>query len=452
MDWNKLFSIKRLRVANLPAKNTFRSSYEQDFDRVVFSSAFRRLQDKTQVIPLPENDFVHSRLTHSLEASCVGRSLGRIIGERVIQKYDLPDVTSHDFGAVVAAACLAHDIGNPPFGHSGESAISNYFTSGMGTKLKNEFTDEQWNDVAKFEGNANGFRLLTNAKSSTGGGAQLTFTTLSAFTKYPCRSLKSEASSLTDRASQDKYGYFFAEAEIFEQICHELDIRQLQEGAWCRHPLAFLVEAADDICYRIIDFEDGVRIGLVGFEEAEEILSAIVKSEIDATKYLAIRENEEKIGYLRAKVINRLAHQAADEFWKHEAEILNGDYDKHLAKEIPCYSELSKIKKVSQKRVYDSAPVLQIEVSGFSVVAELLDLFITAINDADTYGEKLRETLPLSSNLIKLLPDQFFGPGRLPEKDIYLRILQICEFVAGMTDTYAVTLYKRLKGIQLPHT
>jgi dGTPase len=452
MDWNKLFSTQRLHQSTRTNESNDRSSYERDFDRVVFSSAFRRLQDKTQVIPLPESDFVHSRLTHSLEVSCVGRSLGKIIGAKVIEEYDLKHITAFDFGDVIAAACLAHDIGNPPFGHSGEGAISDYFKNGNGKHFKDQIRDdEKWEDLTNFEGNANGFRLLTNSNSASGGGAQLTYTTLATFTKYPCKSLKEKDSQLAERASQKKYGYFFAEREHFAKIFDSLEIRKLSDGNWCRHPLAFLVEAADDICYRIIDFEDGVRIGLIPFQLAEEMLKSILPPDIKLNKYELIKDEKEKMGYLRAKVIYFLIYEATDLFWANEKQILSGEYDKHLAEEIRSIDKLNAIRDVSITKVYNSRLVLQIEASGFNVVAELLDMFITAVNDSCKYGKKTKKEKMLSWKLVQLLPKQFLGEEEKPDEDLYVRILQICEFIAGMTDTYAITLYKRLKGIELPH-
>lgn len=451
MRWDKLFSGQRLGESKKHDSTIDRSNFERDFDRVVFSTAFRRLQDKTQVIPLPEHDFVHSRLTHSLEVSCVGRSLGRIIGERVIQKYRLKDISPSDFGAVVASACLAHDIGNPPFGHSGEGAISNYFRHGNGKKFKKLVGNEKkWNDLINFEGNANGFRLLTN-EGSTGGGVKLTYTTLATFTKYPCPSTKKKDEG-KDRASQKKYGYFQAEKKQMAEIFTSLGIVQLGEGRWCRHPLAFLVEAADDICYRIIDFEDGVRIGLIPFTEAESILKSLVPwSESKTKRYHAVKGEKEKIGYLRALVIGQLIQKAADKFWEHEAEILEGTFDRHLTDEIDCVDTLNQIEMMSVTKVYNSKNVIQIEISGFNVVAELLDQFIGAVNDFHAFGNKTRKEKLLSAKLVQLLPKQYLGADGKPEEDLYLRILQICEFVAGMTDTYAINLYKRLKGIELPH-
>lgn len=446
VNWNTLFSPQRLNETLKNFPDSVRSAYEVDFDRVVFSSAFRRLQDKTQVIPLPESDFVHNRLTHSLEVSSVGRTLGKIVGKKIIDKYSLQDISVHDFGAIVGSACLAHDIGNPPFGHSGESAISSYFVHGKGKKYEELINDkEKWNDLIFFEGNANGFRLLTSA-----GNIKLTYTTLATFTKYPCKSFKKQGAEIP--IIYEKYGYFISERKEFETIFKELKISQISDGVWQRHPLAYLVEAADDICYRIIDFEDGVRIGLVSFEKAEELLKLILpNNEFNESKYLGIKSDQEKLGYLRSKVINTLINQVAQIFLENEETILNGKYDKHLLDDLTCGEHLREIKTISVKKIYNSNPVVLIEVAGFNVVGELLDYFINAVNDFYEYKEELRVKNLLSAKLIKVLPVQFLAEDKKPNDDLYIRILQICEFIAGMTDTYAMKLYKRLKGIELPH-
>lgn len=450
MQWEKLFCNKRLNENFVREIKKDRSDFERDFDRVVFSSAFRRLQDKTQVIPLPENDFVHTRLTHSLEVSCVGRSIGKIIGQKIIDKYNLQLITASDFGAVVAAACLAHDIGNPPFGHSGEAAISNYFKNGNGKQFEPAINNQaKWADLIAFEGNANGFRLLTNSNSAVAGGIKLTYTTLAAFTKYPCSSHKTSSSN---RASQRKYGYFYAEHSMANEIFETLGMHRLANGSWCRHPLAFLVEAADDICYRIIDFEDGVRIGLIDFSVAEALLKALLtEKEFNHTSYQNIPDWREKMGYLRARAITHLINEVCAIFMQNETAILTGDYDQHLVDQVTNIAVLQQIEMLSVEKIYNSKPVLQIEISGFNVVAALLDSFITAVNDMHTYGTQTRKYNLLSTKLIKLLPTQFLSADGKPEGDLYLRILQVCEFIAGMTDTYAMKLFKRLSGFELPY-
>ncbi|HLG02277.1 MAG TPA: dNTP triphosphohydrolase, partial [Bacteroidia bacterium] len=385
MQWSALFSEARLSDKNFQRLSTpDRTNFERDFDRVVFSSAFRRLQDKTQVIPLPENDFVHTRLTHSLEVSCVARSAGKIIGKTIIERHRLKDLHASDFGAVSATAALAHDIGNPPFGHSGEASISNYFTNGNGARLESIIGDEKkWSDLTSFEGNANGLKLLTNYNDFSGGNINLTFTTLAAFTKYPRRSFRTseETEKFKNRVSQKKYGYFQSEAEIFRTIYSHLEIDPLNDFAWLRHPLAFLVEAADDICYRIIDFEDGIRIGLIDFRSGEELLIQLLGKDFDPARYENITDQREKIAYLRAKAINTLVQAVTGIFLDMENKMLVGSFDQSLldVADDKIAGPLKNILNLSIANVYRSRNVLQIEAAGFNVVAELLDLFIIAV-------------------------------------------------------------------------
>lgn len=450
MNWNTLFSEARITDKVYQRKTSpDRTNFERDFDRVVFSSAFRRLQDKTQVIPLPESDFVHTRLTHSLEVSCVARSLGKIAGKTIIDRHKLVDLHASDFGAICATAALAHDIGNPPFGHSGEASISHYFTQGKGVALKSLITDEaKWKDLTSFEGNANGFKILTNYNPASGGNVNLTFTTLAAFTKYPTQSLKTDTDIVKGKVSQKKYGYFQSEKDIFRTIFSHLEVDQLNEYSWRRHPLAFLVEAADDICYRIIDFEDGIRIGLIPFHEGEDLLKAVIGKDFDPQRYNEIGDQREKIAYLRAKSINTLINAASGIFLDNEEALLNGKLDASLIDLLPeSISEpLNQILMLSVERVYRSKNVLEIEIAGFNVVGELLDAFINAVNDYHTFGKNLKKERPYSDKLVRLFPKQFL----IESDDHYLRTLRVCEFVAGMTDSYAVTLFRRIKGIELP--
>jgi len=452
MNWNTLFSEARITDKTYLRKTSpDRTNFERDFDRVVFSSAFRRLQDKTQVIPLPESDFVHTRLTHSLEVSCVARSLGKIVGKTIIERHKISDLHASDFGAICATAALAHDIGNPPFGHSGEASISHYFTQGKGKSLRDAVNNEQqWSDLSNFEGNANGFKILTNYNPASGGNVNLTFSTLAAFTKYPTRSNKSKehADLIKGQVSQKKYGYFQSESEIFKTIFTHLEIDQLTEYAWRRHPLAFLVEAADDICYRIIDFEDGIRIGLIPFRDGEDLLKMVIGKDFDAGRYDQIGDKHEKISYLRAKAINTLVNETSRIFLETEGDLLSGRKDISLIDLIPesISKPLNDLLLLSIEHVYRSKNVLEIEIAGFNVVAELLDTFINAINDYHTFGKNLKKERPYSDKLIRLFPKQFLTGS----EDQYLRILRACEFVAGMTDSYAVTLFRRIKGIELP--
>ena len=284
MTWEQLLSLKRqgdnskrLRIE----QDDTRLGFEVDYDRIIFSSAFRSLQDKTQVIPLSKTDFVHTRLTHSLEVSVVGRSIGRLVGKKILEKYPhIPEVHGYhmnDFGAIVAAASLAHDIGNPPFGHSGEKAIGEYFSIGKGQQYKDQLTDKQWQDLIDFEGNANGFSVLSSSRPGIEGSLRLTYAVLGAFMKYPKESLPKKP---TKNISDKKYGFFQSDKDFFKEVAEELGMIPNKSGndiGFERHPLAFLVEAADDICYTIIDFEDGINLGLIEEEFALEYLIKLVK-------------------------------------------------------------------------------------------------------------------------------------------------------------------------------
>lgn len=269
MQWEQLLSLRRQGDTNKRLRieqDETRLGFEVDYDRVIFSSAFRSLQDKTQVIPLSKTSFVHTRLTHSLEVSVVGRSLGRTVGKAILEKHPhllkVHGYQFNDFGAIVAAAALAHDIGNPPFGHSGEKAIGNYFLNGKGKRFKSKLTEKEYQDLVDFEGNANGFKILTESKNGVEGSLRLSYSTLGAFMKYPKESLpKKPTSHIADK----KYGVFQSEKEFFVEVAQELGLQKKDASqlSFNRHPLAYLVEAADDICYTIIDFEDGINLGLI---------------------------------------------------------------------------------------------------------------------------------------------------------------------------------------------
>ncbi len=457
MDWLKLFSNARLgQVAGArprQPRSEGRSDFQRDFDRIIFSSAFRRLQSKTQVVPLPGNDFVHTRLTHSLEASCVGRSLGRIIGNRVISAepklFESIGVTASDFESVVASACLAHDIGNPPFGHSGEDAISEYFKSDRAASFLDQLNEPQIEDLRNFEGNAAGFRVLTHTAPSHSErkiGLGLTFATLGAFTKYPKGSLPrlSDSTDGAVGASEKKYGFFQAERDTFVHLADTLGLPRKKHAhdVWRRHPLAFLVEAADDICYSIIDFEDGYKLDRIDFETAEALLVNIINDfpRIES-RYREIIDAREKIGYLRATAINSLSWQCADLFTDMLPDILSGKFDQHLTDLVSGHETLKEISEISVERIYRAQPIVEIETAGFEVLGGLLDAFLNAVfEQRSNYYRLVR----------RLIPDRYLDHKRQPFSDKYLSIINITELVSSMTDTFAIETYRKLKGISLP--
>ena len=454
MEWHKLLSKSVLCEKETTSVQSIdgRSQFQKDFDRIVFSSAFRRLQDKTQVFPLPESDFVHTRLTHSLEVSCVGRSLGTLVGSKILSRYIKlkRDYSHFHFGEIVAAACLAHDIGNPPFGHSGEDAISEYFKNGNGKEFKNRLNEKQWNDLTRFEGNAQGFRIITQLQNpKIAGGLKLTCATLASFTKYPKESFipNNEQISAGKEKLYKKFGFFQAEKNLFEEVALKTGLEKRNNPNnylwWQRHPLAYLVEAADDSCYRVMDLEDGFRLGLLSFKDTESLLMPFAKG----GKLRAYKERDEndKIGYLRAKSISAIVSSLAEAFIDEEKNILKGKFEDDLISVINFSKPLNIIKDISVKKIYAYKSVVEREAAGYEVLGGLLDIFITAVNEAAE-----GKTSPKDKTIIKLLPKQFLGNNGKPEKDLYARLLKITDFVSGMTDSYAVSLFRKIKGISLP--
>lgn len=448
MNWTALLSSMRLGVpATIRPPIAGRSEYQRDFDRIIFSSAFRRLQDKTQVFPLAESDYVRTRLTHSLEASSVGRSLGTLVGAALRDRYrelaDLP-VSPSDFGAIVAAACVAHDIGNPPFGHSGEDAIRLFFeTHPTGQQLLAGLTEEQRSDFLGFEGNAQGFRILTRLQSPDNeGGLQLTFATLGTFTKYPRGALYEGAGT---GISTRKHGFFSAERAHFAEVAHGLSLPAQPSGAWARHPLAYLVEAADDICYHVVDVEDAYRLGILRYDEVESVLVGIVNDVSLTRRLAAMRDDKGRIEYLRARSINTLVEQVAQHFLAVESELCHGEHDTALLAEVEAATGMQALRKLGETRIYMAPPVVEIEAAGFEVLAGLLAIFSGAIE------AQARGTLNAKERMrLKLIPAQFLGCQGGPEADPYERLLRLTDFISGMTDSYAVSLYKKVTGISLP--
>ncbi|WP_396194004.1 deoxyguanosinetriphosphate triphosphohydrolase [Flavobacterium sp.] len=440
MTWEQLLSLKRqgdtgkrLRIE----QDDTRLGFEVDYDRIIFSSAFRSLQDKTQVIPLSKTDFVHTRLTHSLEVSVVGRSIGRLVGKKIIEKYPhLKEVHGYhmnDFGAIVAAAALAHDIGNPPFGHSGEKAIGEYFAIGKGQQYKDQLTSKQWQDLVDFEGNANGFSVLTSSRPGIEGSLRLSYATLGAFTKYPKESLPKKP---TKNIADKKYGFFQSDVAFFKEVAEELGMISNKTGediGYERHPLAFLVEAADDICYTIIDFEDGINLGLVSEDYALEYLIKLVKDTIDAAKYQTLTTKEDRISYLRALAIGNLINDAVRVFIENEEAILQGKFHFALTDKSKYKAQMDDIIKLSVKNIYQSREVIEKELSGYQIINNLLDKFITAYNN--TYNGKATNYDKL---LMKILPEKH----HLEKESLYDRLLHICHYISMLTDGKAVELNK----------
>jgi dGTPase len=456
MNWETIFTTQRIGQPKESAGS--RSGFQKDFDRIIFSSAFRRLQNKTQVFPLPGSTFVHNRLTHSLEVASVGRSLGSIVGEKLSSEINDRSGDSYEFyryelANVIAAGCLAHDIGNPAFGHSGEKAISAYFLNNAelvidGKKLRSFFNDKEWGDISNFEGNANAIRILTHVfKGRLTAGLGLTYTTIASIIKYPC-----EATAVNKQFKhRKKYGFFQAEADSIGAIAEKLGMPR-EEGdtvVFKRHPFVYLVEAADDICYSIIDMEDAHRLGILSHELVKESFFHVITClNADLTYqnrtveiYNKIEDANEKISFLRARVINLLTTKAADVFYENRDEILQGSFNDTLLDNIErnC-GALKEVMKISNEKIYNHDTVLEIEIAGYNVMSELLSLFVPALlkQQPDHKDQKV----------LKLFPVQFreFETTESP----YLKVMNAFDLISGMTDLYATEMYRKLKGVDIP--
>lgn len=442
MKWEQLLSLKRYGDSSKRIRkeqDETRLGFEVDYDRVIFSSYFRSLQDKTQVIPLSKTDFVHTRLTHSLEVSVVGRSLGRLVGKEIIKKYPylekVHEYKFNDFGAIVAAASLAHDIGNPPFGHSGEKAIGEYFKNGQGRKYKDLLSEVEYQDLIKFEGNANGFRLLSESKPGAAGGLRLSYATLGAFMKYPKESLPYRP---TTHVADKKYGFFQSEKEFFTEIANELGLLKTgkdESVSYTRHPLAYLVEAADDICYTIIDFEDGINLGLIPEEYALEYLINLVGKTIDRSKYNILTTTADRVSYLRALTINTLINEAVENFMLYEDDILAGTFGSSLIDKSKYQAQITDIINLSVERIYNSREVIEKEIAGYEILTTLLDARCKIMNETSSHYE----------NLISKL----FGKNHIEEQTVYNKLLKSCTDVSIMTDSKALRIYKKIKGMDV---
>ncbi len=440
MQWEQLLSLrkhgdknKRLRIE----ENETRLGFEVDYDRVIFSSAFRSLQDKTQVIPLSKTSFVHTRLTHSLEVSVVGRSLGRIVGKEILKKHpQLQGVHGYqfnDFGAIVAAAALAHDIGNPPFGHSGEKAIGDYFLNGNGKRFKNQLSEKEYQDLVAFEGNANGFKILTESKNGVEGGLRLTYATLGAFMKYPKQSLPKKP---TSHVADKKFGVFQSDTGFFNEVVTELGLLSRGNNGYSRHPLTFLVEAADDICYTIIDFEDGINLGLIEEDIALEYLINLVRDSLKKDIYSRLQTVQDRLAYLRSLAINTLIAEAASIFIENEEEILRGTFSEALLDRSQYKAQIADIIKISIEKVYQSTEVMEKEIAGYTILSTLLETFTSAFENYQNGIARHYDKILLQ--LIDSHPHQ--------NRSVYEYLMECCNYISRLTDGNALQIFQKIKG------
>jgi dGTPase len=441
MDWNKLLSTKRLGMEDWTSsgKSEDRTQFQRDYDRIIFSSPFRRMQNKTQVFPLPEHIFVHNRLTHSLEVASVGRSLGNLLAEKlVIEMPENPLVP--EIGTIVSTACLAHDLGNPPFGHSGEAAISNFFEKGAGHEFQSLLTTGEWKDFTHFDGNANAFRILTHQfNGKRPGGFALTYSTLASIVKYPYESVE---------AKKPKFGFFQSEKEDYKKIAKQLGIESKPDipDLFCRHPLVFLVEAADDICYQIMDLEDAFKLGILSYKQTKNLYLGFYNLETDRKQIENIEatlkrvtDKNEQISYLRAGVIGKLIYESTRIFTENQNEILQGGFNGSLIGAMQNQHEeaMNTVKEISYSKIYAHRSVVEIEIAGYKIIGTLLEEFVGAtMNPKDLYSRKI----------LSLLPEQY----KTEIDSAYLKIQSVVDFVSGMTDVFALDLYRKIKGISLP--
>lgn len=440
MNWHTLISSRRLGKEDSTKLSTEqRTEFQRDFDRLIFSAAFRRLQNKTQVFPLPGSIFVHNRLTHSLEVSSVGRSLGADVARALLVKH--PELQGSDIesiSSIVSAACLAHDMGNPPFGHSGEAAIRSFFSEGAGLSLRDSLAPEVWDDLTHFDGNANTFRLLTHQFNNRRlGGFVMTYTTLASVVKYPF------ASSL---ATKPKFGFFQSESESIQRIFDTLGVPRIaqESGHLCyaRHPLVYLVEAADDICYQIMDIEDAHKLRLLTSEETTRLLLNFFSPEEQQAlrqTYPTTTDIGDQIVYFRSCVINALERACVQVFVEHEESILAGTFNGSLIAHLPerLYTAYRACQQVAVERIYSSKEVTDIELSGYQIIYTLLELMTDAVIHPDKAYSKL---------LLKQASAQY----ELRAPELATRIMAVLDYLSGMTDVYALDLYRKINGQQLP--
>lgn len=451
MNLNHIFTNQR--TGNHAQTVVSRTDFQRDFDRIIFSSAFRRLQNKTQVFPLPGSVFVHNRLTHSLEVSSVGRSLGSLAGEFIVQQYkndlseDSQNFYLYNLQNVIAAACLCHDVGNPAFGHSGEDAIASFFEKNE-TELKSKFTDKEWADLVNFEGNANAIRILTNQQTGKDqGGTQLTYSTLASIAKYPCEAIAKKKGII----HRKKFGFFQSEKNTFLEVAKVTQMIQENDepAIFKRHPFVWLVEAADDICYNIIDMEDAHRLVIISTQDCENLFLDLIKSvnandaSRSSEKLHLISNKNERISYLRAKVINALINKSNDLLQQNFESILNGNLDKALLDIFRSEStSFQEVEAFSIEKIYGHRSVVEIENAGYNVMYELLNHFIPPI-----IKEK-SERKGFEKKALQLIPSQFM----YEDGSVYEKVLGVLDFVSGMTDNFATDLYRKIKGIDIGMT
>lgn len=466
MNWNQLLSFKRLGDDRDHPYDPARPPWQFDYDRIIFSSAFRRMQDKTQVFPLSGSDYVRTRLTHSLEVSTVAKSLGTAAGQTILQRWGHLDyqnskktmkelLSPSDIGMIVATGALAHDIGNPPFGHSGENAIRYWFdNSEVAEKIKATLNEQQTADFKNWEGNAEGFRILGRQQMSRdAGGLRLTYAALGSYAKYPTASTALLGKEAAKRQVHGKKpGFFEHDTALWDEVATALGLIKQDDLRWCRHPLAYLTEAADDICYRIIDLEDGLRLGRMSYSEVESLYLEVIKEiKPEWRTWFPEWDDQARITYLRSLVFGTAVRELVEAFATNESDLLAGTFEGDLLARIPSATAFASMKDLAVSKVYSMRGVLEIEAAGFEIIPGLLDAFADAVEKVAAEKES-KKKCPKARKLLDLMPREFRESRSDADvhPDAYIRLLGVVDFVAGMTDSFALSLYRRIKGIALP--
>lgn len=437
MDWPTLITDKRLGMEEFhDPRRHIRSDFQRDYDRMVFSSPFRRLQNKTQVFPLPGSIFVHNRLTHSLEVSSVGRSMANEAALLMRGRHDAEtDAALENIGDIVATACLSHDLGNPPFGHSGEKTIATYFSEGNGMRLKDSLSERQWSDIVNFEGNANSFRLLSHQFAGRRpGGFAMTYSTLASIVKYPHSSIHA--------GKKGKFGFFESEEEIWCKVAAELGIPEFEPGRFARHPLVWIMEAADDICYQVMDIEDAHRLHILSTDEVKQLFLPFFDDEGAARRERGMShldDPNEKVGYLRSSVIGAMVGSCARAFADNESALLDGSASGSLIsmmepRLVAAYRDCA---EVAVDRIYRAPDVVDVEIAGNRILTYLLDTLMEAVLNPDRNFSKL---------LLEKVPRQY----EIRSDSLYTRVQAVLDHISGMTDVYALDLFRKLNAHSLP--